>query len=379
MANSLNMQKVAEAAGVSKSSVSLALRDDPRLALGTRRRIQEVAVQMGYRKNPIVASLMAQLRVSHTPKFHANIALINCSSNRTIFDLHPYDEFRRGIRERADKAGYGVEEFWMEEPAVKPWRLLEILRARSIRGVILAAPPEPKRLFPENPELFRDFCVSVIGVDRTDPPLPRAASNHFRAARAAVEAVFRLGYRRPALFISDKADRMLDRRWSAGFSAGVHDAPAAAERRLAPLIYDAPDRAAFGKWVKAEQPDVIITDEAASLEWLQAMKLTVPDEIGLVHLDWGTHLREWAGMRQASRTVGAAAADLTILQITNNEVGPLEHPRLVLIESAFVPGPSVRGGAAETSPSGSANSSVAARVAIGANAATRREAPAERG
>ena len=47
----------------------------------------------------------------------------------------------------------------------------------------------------------------------------------------------------------------------------------------------------------------------------------MPDEIGLLHLDWGPHLRDWAGMRQASRTVGAAAADLTILQITNNE-GP---------------------------------------------------------
>lgn len=370
MPNSLNMQKVAEAAGVSKSSVSLALRDDPRLALGTRRRIQEVAEQMGYRKNPIVASLMAQLRVSQTPKFHANIALINCSSNRTVFDLHPYDEFRRGIRERADKSGYGVEEFWADEPGVKPARLLQILEARSIKGVILAATPEPRRLFPDHPELFRDFCVSVIGVDRTDPPLPRAASNHFRAARAAVEAVFRLGYQRPALFVSDKTDRLLDRRWSAGFAAGIHDAPAGGGR-LTPLLFDTPNRADFAKWVKAENPDVIVTDEVLVFEWLQQLKLAVPGEIGLVHLDWGPHLRTWAGMRQASRTVGAAAADLTILQITNNEVGPPEHPRLVLIESEFVPGPSVKGGALEAS---NGTTSVAARVAVGANSASRRDA-----
>lgn len=374
MSKSLNMQKVAEAAGVSKSSVSLALRDDPRLAAGTRRRIQEVATQMGYRKNPIVASLMAQLRVSHTPKFHANIALINCSSNRTIFDLHPYDEFRRGIRERADKAGYGLEEFWAEEPGVKPTRLIQILEARSIKGVILAAPPEPKRLFPDHPELFRDFCVSVIGVDRTDPPLPRAASNHFRAARAAVETVFRLGYRRPALFVSDRMDRILDRRWSAGFSAGVHDAPVPAEGRLEPLFFDTPDRAVFAKWVKAENPDVIITDEPLALEWLQSLKLSVPEDIGLVHLNWGPHLRDWAGMQQASRTVGASAADLTILQITNNEIGPPEHPKLVLIESEFVPGPSLKSAAVEAST----GVSVAARVAAGAASATRREAVSAR-
>ena len=372
------MQKVAEAAGVSKSSVSLALRDDPRLALGTRRRIQEVAEQMGYRKNPIVASLMAQLRVSQTPKFHANIALINCSSDREVFRRHPYDEFRRGIQERADKAGYGVEEFWADEPGVKPARLIQILQARSIKGVILAATPEPRRLFPDHPELFRDFCVSVIGVDRTDPPLPRAASNHFRASRAAVEAVTRLGYRRPGLFVSDRMDRLLDRRWSAGFSAGVHDATVASpDGRITPLFFDSPDRAAFLKWIKAEKPDVIISDEAQALEWVQGMKLAVPEEIGLVHLDWSPHLREWAGMRQASRTVGAAAADLTILQITNNEVGPPEHPRLVLIESEFIPGPSVKGGSVEATQA-VASAPIAARSAAGVMTATRRDSAVTR-
>lgn len=369
MPHTLNMQKVAEAAGVSKSSVSLALRDDPRLALSTRRRIQEIAAQMGYRKNPVVASLMAQLRASQTPKFHANIALINCSSDREVFRRHPYDEFRRGIQERADKFGYGIEEFWAEEPGVKPGRLLQILEARSIRGVILAATPEPRRLFPDHPELFRKFCVSVIGVDRTDPPLPRAASNHFRAARSAVETVSRLGYRRPGLYVSDRADRLLDRRWSAGFAAGVHDAPFAHEGRTTPLLFDSAERGAFLKWVKTERPDVIVTDEAQVLAWLQESRIDVPDAIGLVHLDWGPHLRDWAGMRQATRAVGAAAADLTILQITNNEVGPVEHPRLVLIESEFVPGPSIRGAALDATATGH---HVAARVASGVNTTIRR-------
>jgi hypothetical protein len=45
--------------------------------------------------------------------------------------------------------------------------------------------------------------------------------------------------------------------------------------------------------------------------------------------------------------VGAAAADLVIGQITNNEIGIPVHPRLVLIECDFVPGPSVKGGGAE--------------------------------
>ena len=165
-----------------------------------------------------------------------------------MLDLHPYDEFRRGIiRERADKSGYGVEEFWRTNPAWKPARLLQIPEARSIKESF-SRPRRSQNDFFRSPGVVPRFCVSVIGVDRTDPPLPRAASNHFRAARAAVETVFRLGYRRPGLCVSDKVDRILDRRWSAGFSAGVHDAPADADGRSTPLFFEHADRALFAKW-----------------------------------------------------------------------------------------------------------------------------------
>ena len=53
------MQDIAKAAGVGKATVSLALRNDPRLRPQTCRRIQKIARQMGYRTNATIASLMA--------------------------------------------------------------------------------------------------------------------------------------------------------------------------------------------------------------------------------------------------------------------------------------------------------------------------------
>ena len=67
-----NMQQIADAAGVSKSAVSLALRNDPRIPESTRKRIQTVADKMGYRRNPVVDSLMTQLRSGRQPSFQAN-------------------------------------------------------------------------------------------------------------------------------------------------------------------------------------------------------------------------------------------------------------------------------------------------------------------
>lgn len=347
MPQGLNMQKVADLAGVSKSSVSLALRDDPRLALATRRRIQEVAERLGYRKNPIVASLMAQLRVSQTPKFQANLGLINCSDRRSLFEESTFSEYRDGIRERAERGGYGLEEFWVGEPGVKSARLMQILQARSIRGLLVALGAESKTLFVDQPEFFREFCVVVVGVDRTDPPLPRAASNLFRTVRDAIEMAFRLGYKRPGLVVADRVDKLHDRRFSAGFASAVADLMERNVDPVPPLMRDGLGRADLAKWIKNCRPDAIITEQTEVRDWLDRDKFSIPDKMGLIHLDWTEALDGWAGMRRNARLVGEAAADLVISQITNNEFGPPSHPRLVLIESDFVHGASVRGTGAD--------------------------------
>ena len=89
MATPITMQDIANAAGVGKATVSLALRDDPRLREETRRRIQKIALEMGYRANAVVANLMAQLRASKTPKFQATLGLINASGeNKAVKGLY---------------------------------------------------------------------------------------------------------------------------------------------------------------------------------------------------------------------------------------------------------------------------------------------------
>jgi len=343
MSRAPNMQQVADAAGVSKSAVSLALRDDPRLAAETRRRVQQIAEQLGYRKNPIVASLMSQLRASQTPRFQANFALINCSANRTLFDVPAFADFRRGIRERADASGYGVEEFWAEEPGVPLGRLRQILHTRSIKGVLVATAREARPLFLGHTEFFHEFCFASVGAERTDPPLPRAANNFFRTARAAVDAAIRLGYRRPGLVLDARLDALLERRFSSGFVAALQDRASLLVGGLAtPLVSASIDAIEFARWLKAEKPDVVITEQTAVMDWARGLKIAVPEDLGLIHLDWNPQLRDWAGMNQNGALVGAAAADLLIGQLVNNEIGVPDHPKLVVIESDFVGGPSVR-------------------------------------
>ena len=61
------MKHVAAAAGVSVMTVSLALRRVPSIPAETRERVLAVAEKLGYRRNPLVAALMADLRGRRRP------------------------------------------------------------------------------------------------------------------------------------------------------------------------------------------------------------------------------------------------------------------------------------------------------------------------
>lgn len=66
------IRDVAREAGVAPATASLALRNQPRLRKSICAKVQRVAAKMGYRPNPVVSQLLAQLRASRTAKAGMN-------------------------------------------------------------------------------------------------------------------------------------------------------------------------------------------------------------------------------------------------------------------------------------------------------------------
>jgi len=333
------MQEIADAAGVSKSSVSLALRDNPRLPAATRERIQRVADELGYRRNPVVDSLMTQLRNGRAPTFQGNLALLNCSADRKLRGNPTFDAFRRGIRDRAEALGYGVEEYWLEEPGLRPERLRQILDTRNIRGLVLVAALVPHELHERYRDFWGDFACAVVGVTHLENRLPCATNDQYLTAKQATEKTLARGYRRPGLAVERKIDELLDFRFSAGFHVGARGL--SAENRLPPFPLDLDDPAGFVDWVAEHRPDALVTNQAVVRDWLAEAGWRVPEDIGLVHLDWHPGLSDWAGMQQNNYRVAAAGADLVVHQLQKNECGPHDHPKVVALESDWVDGPSL--------------------------------------
>lgn len=330
------IRDIADRIGMSKSAVSLALRNDPRVAKKTRERVLEAAQQMGYTRNPTLAHLMAELRNSRVTTIQATLAAINCSPNPDIFAWHTFRDFRDGATQRASQLGYGTDAFWLFEKDMRIERIMQILRARNIAGILFFGATNVDVLHDAYESLWSAFPAAAVGLVKTDPPLACVACDHFQTAKEAVEQALHLGYKRPGLMIEPGLDGLVDKRFSGGFLAGIAALPR--NRQLPVHASDLIHEVDFKRWFKRYRPDVILTVHDVAHGWLVDMQVEIPREVGLIHLDWHEDLGKWTGMKQNNLAVGSSVVDLVVNKIHNNDRGAQATPAVTLIESHWIEG-----------------------------------------
>jgi LacI family transcriptional regulator len=332
------MHEIAERAGVGKATVSLALRDDPRLRPETRRRIQRLAAKMGYRTNATVANLMAQLRASGSSRFHATLGLLNASPDpAALTGARTVRECVAGCQDRASQLGYGLDPFWLHEPGLTPAGLAAILQSRNIRGLVIS-PLVDRALLPDRFELLCRHCACVVvGLRPVWPPLNFSTNDQFSTAFRAVEHLAQSGCRRIGLVLSPEIDAIVDHRYSGGFWAGQEAREGL--QRLPVFPFHPSREAGFRTWYARHRPDAILCVHEEIKEWIEAMRVDVPAQLSLAHLDRHDELPGWSGMHQNSTLVGAAAIDMLVGQLHRNESGLPDSPKASFIQSTWIDGP----------------------------------------
>ncbi|WOO41789.1 LacI family DNA-binding transcriptional regulator [Rubellicoccus peritrichatus] len=333
------IRDIAERIGISKSAVSLALRDDPRVASQTRKRVLKAAEQMGYTKNPTLAHLMAELRNSRVTTIKATLAAVNCSPNPDIFEWHTFRDFREGAIQRASQLGYGMDAFWLYEKDMRIERIQQIIRARNISGILFFAANNVDVLHDIYEPLWRSFPAATVGLVKTNPALTCVACDHFQTSKEAVEQALKLGYKRPGLVVAPDLDDLVDKRFSGGYLAAISGLPK--KNQLQVHSSDLIHLENFRKWFQRNKPDVILSVHDVVHEWLTEMKLNIPKDVGLIHLDWREDIPEWAGMKQDNIAAGSSLVDLVVNKIHHNERGAQTTPTVTLIESHWIDGDTV--------------------------------------
>ncbi len=341
MAKPPTIRSLAKLAGVSKATVSLALRDSPRIRQSERERIQKLATEAGYEPNALMAQLLAQLRAGKMPAYQNTLGLIYVT--RAPAELNPVTTFREwfaACKARAKQLGYGLDEFMLYEPGMNPERLAQILDARNIRGLVVMGPFRQGVIPPQFDLIWRRFAAVVIGMRPVRPALSCAANDQFSTAKQAMSALRDLGYRRPGLCINTEVDDYIESRFQGGYGIAQRELPK--KDRLPVFDYRVSDKDRFIRWMKIYRPDSIITLHPKIKEWVGEMGLDIPGEIGLVHLDRVPDLQGWAGMRQNNEGVGYAAVDMLIGQLHRNEIGVPPFQKCTFTNSAWTPGATVR-------------------------------------
>lgn len=326
------VRDIAQATGVHYSTVSMALRNSPRLRAETRKKIQKAAKALGYVPDPMLSALNAYRRANTTPKFQAVIAWINNWPERDkLRDV--FGSYYEGARKRAHQAGYLLEEFWMHSPGMTPERLYRILKARNIQALLIAPQPHPHM----NPQInFADYSAVAFGYSMEPSVLHVVTNHHFYSVILALTHLSQLGYRRIGLYIGEEWD---DKSGNACLGATLffqHKHP-----EVTCYFSKGESFTTLGKWLAKIKPDVVVSFD--SLEHgIRELGYSIPRDIGFASLDRRPENKHLSGIDQNGFMIGQKAVDVLIGMIHRGERGVPAVPFRTLLESTWAPGTTLR-------------------------------------
>ena len=338
MERRVTLRDIAKVAKVHVTTVSLALRNHPRLPAATRERIKSLAVKMGYRPDPVLASLMVYRQNLKPPQEGTVIGYLTGDKSRSEWrQQSSLLQIFEGAKSRAEECGYRLEEFWLKEPGMSLTRWNKLFLARGIEAFLVA--PWLRGRAHLRLDWARFYTVK-IGHSLVFPPLHTVENNQYQCMQLCVRRLRGNGYRRIGFANRDLEDERLNHLYKAAFL--IEQDRCSPAEKIPPLIPKIWNRKQFAAWYQRHRPEVVICPDPEAIEWMHAMNLKIPEDIGFANLDCLDAEARQSGIRQSHQEVGVAATDLLISLIHRNERGFPPAPHLTQVEGRWVEGETTR-------------------------------------
>ncbi|HEY8967200.1 MAG TPA: LacI family DNA-binding transcriptional regulator, partial [Candidatus Methylacidiphilales bacterium] len=281
-AKPIRIRDVAREAGCHYTTVSLALRNDPRLPPVTRRRIQKIASRLGYRPNPLVSKLFSSLRKN---RLLPELGVIGFLDTRKRPAGQPglaleNDPFYKGARKRAEESGYSLDLHHLAAPNMSARRMKDILLARGVRGLVINSSHVPRGHLSLD---VSPFACALRGYSQMRPNLHRICHNHFQSLLLAIHFLRHLGYRKIGLVLPRSLDALVNEQWSAGFLSHQQHLPASL--RVPLLMPPRITREETARWFRRHKPEAVLSPDAAVRDWLREEGVDIPGDASFACLD----------------------------------------------------------------------------------------------
>jgi LacI family transcriptional regulator len=339
------IQDVADAAGVSKATVSRYLNHHPHMSASTRQKVEDAIAKLDYHLNPLVAALMGEVRKNQVGGQGMVFGWINTMEQRDAWTTIPYMMgLFEGARQWALSSGCRLEVFWTRDKNMSPSRLQQILETRGIRGLLI---PPASNIHAALPgfDWSRFAVVALSPSHRGGYPWHSVATHSVLNLELIMARLREKGYSRIGLAWADVQSASDFHSFSGRYLYDQFQKPK--KDRLDPLVYaddflsDSTQKD-FTRWLERQRPDALICCDHRMKENLESRGLSVPDHIGLVHLNLASDVKDWTGMQVHSETKGHAAVDLLRAEVGHNHLGLPPEPRQILIPGEWVEGETTR-------------------------------------
>lgn len=330
---------VGRRAGVTSSTVSLALRNDPRIPSATQQKVRAAAKALGYKPDPVLSALVARRDLHRKRGTRANlVALLDdrwAVEGRNLW----LASFLGGIETACARFGYNLDVIRIQRDLGGHRDPDRVLHGRGIRGLVLL-PMFDQELPPKL--RWNRYSAVAIGSPPPSIPLDRVGSDAFMAMHIACRRLRELGYRRIGLVNSFLVEQRLSFEWLGSIAketflpdSGLVIIPPHLPAKLEPQgVLD---------WVRRERPDAVVTNQGCLFDWLNEGGFRIPEKLGLVLLN-----RDFcepsgaAGLSQHLDVAGESAVELLHTLLLRGAAGFPAIPREVLIRPHWVDGFTLR-------------------------------------
>jgi DNA-binding LacI/PurR family transcriptional regulator len=342
--NRVTLRDIAVHVGVSHVTVSLALRNHHSIPVGRRDEIKKVALQLGYRPDPMLASLAVYRQSKRAPRIQHSLAWINHwdQPERLRGEHKEFDGYWWGAAKSGEQYGYRLEEIrW--EAGCSATRFQQILMTRNVRGLLIPPHPSP----PDWGKFdWSKFSVVRFGQSVPVPESHQVAADHFRGVVMALRVMTNYGYNRIGMVVCGD----FDRRLGGNYIGGYYSAQRMMKIRnsIPPLMTDELNyvekpleaRKKLHEWMGRYKPNAILTSVPQIPDLIRDLGYRIPEQVAVV----GTSVYDVpvdAGINQNPEEIGRIAVETLVAQILVNDRGEPPAPCRILVDSRWQDGKSL--------------------------------------
>lgn len=318
----ITIHDIARKLNISASTVSRALNNNPKISSNTRKKVQELAIELGYRPNTVASNL----RTQKTFTIGIVVPLIN---------RHFFSSVISGVEEVAYKAGYNVIIAQSNDKFEKETAIAQSLYATRVDGIIISIAMETEEF--DHLKLFTNKAIPLVFFDRVvaDIDAHKVTVDDYTSGYKATKHLIEQGYKKIA-HIGGPLNLQIYQNRLKGYKDALIDSGLEVNDKFihhTRLTRQEGFNAVRKIMDAAHKPDAFFcandTTALSATIYFKEKGIKIPDEIGIVGLSNEPFSElvtpSISTIKQPGFEMGQTACKLLIEQIENKDIAEFKN------------------------------------------------------